>query len=176
MYLYKDNEIKTSIDEMTIKEFEKLSAILNDDSKHTIEKYFDALVALGVHADVLEDISDEDFFEIVKSFDHKPTNAELVPFFEHEGKIYRAYTDKFSLKARDLVLIEKYVNSGSAYFASIIGVLFKCEGESPYDPKSVAKRIKIAKELNAGTFYPYVIEITSKLLNKMQKYAEQPSI
>jgi len=174
MYNYKGFDIKTSVNEMTVEQFEKTTQILNNEKLSTIERYFNLLSYLGIPDGVLNEITDDEFFNIVKQFSKDElTNKQLIPFFEHEGVKYVAYDgDEFKLKAKDLILIEKNINSGSSYFASTIAILFKPEGTDlnlAYMPKAIEQRTKIVNTLNAADFYPYIIHITGKLISKTEQ-------
>jgi hypothetical protein len=174
MYNYKGFDIKTSVNEMTVEQFEKTTVILNNEKITTIERYFNLLSYLGIPDGVLDEITDDEFFNIIKQFNKDQLgNKELIPSFEHNGVKYVAYEgEEFKLKAKDLILIEKNINSSSSYFASTIAILFKPEGTDlnlVYAPRAIEQRTKIVNTLNAADFYPYIVHITGKIISKTEQ-------
>lgn len=179
MYNYKGIDIKTSLTDMTIGEFERVSEILQDNTLDNIERYFKLLKYLGVPDHELDHISDQDFFAIVGSFDKLGVTDHLVPSFQYDDVTYVAHSGEFTLKAKDLMYIEKRVKENTAFFAYAIAILFKPEGMDSslaYAPKVVEQRVKIAKNLNAAEFYSYIIYLTTTLAAKTSTLvAEQNS-
>jgi hypothetical protein len=173
MYTIQNYKIPTQLTEMTVGQFEKISDIINDQSLLPIERYIDALEALGVPQYIIDDITDEELFEIVKSFNSMDTlPTELVRTFEHKGYTYVAYEDEFKLKAMDMAKIEKELAKNKEIFSSIIAILFKrvdLTRNEHYTDAHIKLKKDIAKGLNANDFYPYVVEIIKRLANKMKQ-------
>jgi hypothetical protein len=177
--MYKLNngtEIRTALSEMTIEEFDKISNIMNDQELMAIEKYLDIMNVLGVDDKVLEELTDTELFAIIKSFGEYEYENNLVKSVEIEGYNYVAYLgDTFSLKAKDMALIEKAIKSGKNFYANLIAIIFKREDLSNtehWSPAHIKHKIGLFKNMQADTFYPYVIAITQRLNSRLQKNIE----
>jgi len=177
MYKVRDYEIKTSINEMTIAEFESISALLKNESLETIERYFEVLEFLGVPEAILDELTDEELFNAIKSFNTQAASKELKPSFELGGYTYRAYEDgtEFSLKARDLSYIEKAAKTQTAWLSYIMAIIFKREdlGKSEhYADAHIKFKAKIFGELNAGEYYPYMLAVTERINQQITNYVK----
>lgn len=170
MYKYKNYELNTSLNEMTIGEFETVSSILNDASKSTIEKYIDVISYLGLPDNEILNLTDEELFDIIASFDKNELDRKLLKSFVINEVTYNAYEgDEFKLKAKDLSLIEKRIKDNKPFFSYSIAVIFKPENTEltvAYLPKLIENRVKLVKELNAAEYYPYMVYLTDKVISK----------
>src|SRR5690606_2814500 len=63
-----EHQMKSDANELTIKEYEKLSSILNDENTQNIEKYFKAFINLGMDEDILDSLDGFSFLKIIKEF------------------------------------------------------------------------------------------------------------
>lgn len=173
MYEIKGFKIKTGLAEMTVGEFERVSEILNDEKLLQIEKYIDALECLGVPQYIIDELSDEELFEIVKAFNTSNIElpSELPKEFTHKGYRYVAYEDEFKLRAIDMAKIEKILQSRKEIFSAVLAILFKrvdLTRNEHYADAHIKLKKDITKTLNAKEFYPYVVEILKRLANKMK--------
>ncbi len=167
-------EMKNNISEFTIDEFSKITNILNDNKLDYIDKYMNVFTTLGVSDEILDDLSTDDFIEYIKGFnnDIKMENI-LLKEFELNGYTYVAYEDdEFKLKIKDMALIENAVKTNEKdYISKIIAIIFKRSDLSKtehYDKSHIEFKSKLFRELKLVDFYPYIVYIQDKILNKMK--------
>lgn len=171
----KGYQIKNTLVEMTIAEYEKITSILNNEELLNIERYMECLVQLGLPESALDEMSDEEFFEAISSFNLKDGEKKLslVKSIIIDGSYYDAYTgDQFVLKVKDLSLIEKAVtNTPDAFLAQAMAIIFRKRGKLPihhYDPANLKEATELFANQSAALAFPYLIYITEKLKNKLQ--------
>jgi hypothetical protein len=169
----KGYSLKNSLNEFTIDEFEKVTAILNRQDLESIEKYIEALLYLGLPEEILDELSDDEFFGIIKAFTFTEELGELKARIEIEGYHYVAYEgEAFVLKVKDLSLIEKAViQKPEAYLSRALAIIFKRDDLTRvehYAESHIQEKTKLFKKLNASLAYPYLIHITQKLKQKIE--------
>jgi hypothetical protein len=174
-------QIPTQIEDFTIEQFESVTKILNDQDTTIIERYIDALYALKLSDDFLNDLSDDDLFEIIKSFQDKTEDFKMLLHrtLEVGGFIYEAYAEgeEFSLKAKDLVFIEKSLGDKNNFFSGVLAIVFKRSdlgNKEHYTSAHVKHKTSLFKTLNARDYYPYIIWISQKLNEKIKTINERP--
>jgi len=178
-------KIPTQIEDFTIGQFEIATKILNDDKVTYIERYLDLLEALKIPQDFINSISDDELFDIIKSFQEKSIDIPLglKRTIEISGFNYSAYKEgeEFNIKARDLSLIEKAFSNKGTYFSGVLAVIFKRDDLSAtehYTQAHLKYKSDLFKELLAIEFYQYIVWITKKLsekINKLNVNTESPS-
>lgn len=173
-------QAKTSLGEMTVGEFERFSEVLNNAELDYIDKYLEILRIQGMTEETIEEITDEDLFAFIGEIakDDRPA-GELIPNVEMEGYNYVAYTDeKFSMKAKDLGLIESYVKKSpnGGYFALALAVIFKREDLTRvehYTPAHIEHKAKLVRALPVELVYPYIVHIAQTLGRKIEMIKQQ---
>lgn len=165
--------LKNSLNEFTIDEFEKVTAILNREDYDNIEKYIQALLYLGLPEEILDELNDDEFFEIIKAFTFTEELGELTPRIIIDGYHYVAYEgETFNLKIKDLSLIEKAViQKPEAYLSRAMAIIFKRDDLTRvehYTEAHIVEKTKLFKKQNASLAYPYLLHITQKLKQKIE--------
>lgn len=172
-------EIRTSLKEMNIKEFEKISDIMNDNTKLSIEKYIDILEALGTPEEVINQITDDELFAIIKDFGNYEYEDTLPQAVQAEdGYYYEAYPigGEFVLKAIDMAKIEKAFKSSKDTFSTIVATVFKrsdLTNKEHYADAHIKHKKSIVKNWNAAHFYPYIVYLTKKVNANLSKKIEE---
>ena len=161
---------------LTVGQFEKATSIINSKELTTVEKYLDVMEYLGVPAAVIDEMSNEDFKKAVTILNSFEFERSLVPSIELEGYTYTANVvdGQLQLKARELALLEKEVQSGREFFAYTLAVLFKrtdLSSAEHYDKAHIKHKAKLFKEVLAGHYYMYVVELTKILAQNLQTAA-----
>jgi hypothetical protein len=169
----KEYPLRNSLNEFTIQEFEKVTAILNREDLESVEKYMEALLYLGLPEEILDELSDDEFFKIIAAFTFTEETAELRPRVEIGSHTYVAYEgESFTLKVKDLSLIEKAVmKRPEAYLSRAMAIIFKREDltrTEHYAEAHLEEKTKLFQKENATLAYPYLIHITQKLRQKIE--------
>lgn len=173
----KDVQIKTSLDEVTVKNFEDLLTIsASEKYEDEIERRIDLIVALT-------DLSFEDI-ENLDLEDFKKLNAEVFMLgledssvkkdvFEFEGKVYktRSSIETFKLNIREIMLLKNQVKKGNvSYLPKLAAIIYNEvleDGTLSKDgsPESIDKKADIfANNMTMNFISEYLISI-SKYLN-----------
>lgn len=171
-------EIRTSLKEMNIKEFEKISDIMTNENLLTIEKYIAVLEILEVPLNVIDDLEDEELFAIIKSFNEYEYENTLLRTIEVDGYTYEAFPEGATepkLKAKDMAIIEKGLRNKKGLFLNTLAVIFKRTdlGKTEHTAEAHIKhKRELFSKLNAADYYPYIVWITNKIHSRIQKNTE----
>jgi hypothetical protein len=179
MIKIRDYEIKSSLTEWTIGEYENIINILSDDKLDFIDKYIKVLELLGLPDEVLDKLGDDEFFEIVQNILDNNIDNNFKKEFELHGYTYRAYEgDEYKLSVRDMAKIENIIKSDDVKLSRILAVIFKREdltNTEHYDKAHLDYKAKIFKELNADIVIPYILLIEKKMVKKLVYLNESQS-
>lgn len=151
--------VPTLANEMSLWQFEHISTILNNKHTDTIEKYIKVLVYWGVSKEYLNDLSVDEFGEIIKSLNESNvTNTDYLKEFEIDGYTYRAYDEEFKLKVKDLQAIERCFRN-EKYLCRMMAVIFKrtdLTDAEHYSEAHIKHKAKLFKDINAEISIPYL--------------------
>jgi hypothetical protein len=169
-------QLRNEPNEIKLKEFEGVYNALNDDKLSGFEKYFKVFEVMGVPADYLEAINDDELMELIKAFnDITVSNPIPVKSIEIGGRNYVAYEgDEFKFSAKDLVEIEKAAKRGCTNFPSYcLAVIFKDDQLTPTEHRTSAhinhKASIFADNLSADFAIPYLSLIAKRTLKNLEK-------
>lgn len=175
MYTVHNWSMKTNLEDFTVGEFEKIITILNNPLLENIEKYFDIFEFLGMPESILNDLTDDEFFELIQQFNLTSDHSEMKPSIEVDGRVYRAYPDdgEFILRAKDLSHIEKTIKNEPNYVSKILAIILKREDLGPnehWTSAHIVHKAKLFRDLNAKDMWPYIYFVTNKINNKLKDY------
>lgn len=170
MITIKGHELKNSIEELTIEQFEEVSKITNDLGLDYVEKQIKLFKYLGVPEEVLDGLTIPELRKAVQEFNDVPRKEyPFVQDFEINGYTYRAYEgDDFILKAKDFSLIEKKIKKQESYISYLMAVVFKRTDLSKtehYESAHLKQKEKLFKGLPAATSVPYLTAISKEVVN-----------
>jgi len=174
MIKIQDFEMKSELKEFTLKELDKITSILNDDKMDYIDKYLTVFDSLGVPENIIDDLSNDELFDIIKKMTNsKAVEQTLLKEIVVDGYTYSAYDgDTFTLKAKDMAKIENMTKqSGKFSFLEAIATIFKrtdLTKTEHYEPAHIKYKMQLFGSLNADEMYPYLIYITEKLAKKIE--------
>ncbi len=159
-------EIPSKMDELTLEQFQKISAIHNNEEYDTLEKHCKVFEYLGITEDDM-DVDFDVFLANVKAFnDNNYTKADPVEELELEGYIYRA---EMKLSVKDSRIVEKIVKKDNKYYISdIMALMFKrtdLSNTEHYDPAHLKHKAKLFSKLKADIAIPYLTFVTYKITN-----------
>jgi hypothetical protein len=159
-------EIPSKMDELTLEQFQKISAIHNSDEYDTLEKHCKVFEYLGITEEDM-DVDFDVFLANVKAFnDNNYTKADPVEEIELEGYTYRA---EMKLSVKDSRIVEKIVKKDNKYYISdIMALMFKrtdLSNTEHYDPAHLKHKAKLFSKLKADIAIPYLTFVTYKITN-----------
>lgn len=159
-------EIPNKMDELTLDQFQKISAIHNNPEYDTLEKHCKVFEYLGITEEDM-DVEFEIFLENVKLFNKDNfTKKDTVEEIELEGYTYKA---EMKLSVKESRLIEKIVKKENKEFISdIMALMFKRTDLSKaehYDPAHLKHKAKLFSKLKADISIPYLTFVTYKITN-----------
>ena len=162
-------DVPNTMEELTIEQFEKISAVLNEEGKTAIEKYVEVFKLAGVPEDEIDEMTIQQFKECIKDYNEVPTvELDRVDSIELDGYNYLANWEEDSLvvPVKELKLIEKHIRSGKPYMSYIMAVLFKREDLTKAEHYTTAHlKLKQDKFKTLPAYYclHYVGEIINKI-------------
>lgn len=157
-------EIPNKMDELTLDQFQKISAIHNNPEYDTLEKHCKVFEYLGITEEDM-DVEFEIFLENVKLFNKDNfTKKDTVEEIELEGYTYKA---EMKLSVKESRLIEKIVKKENKEFISdIMALMFKrtdLTKAEHYDPAHLKHKAKLFGKLSADIAMPYLTFVTNKI-------------
>lgn len=174
MIKIKDYDVRNTVEELTVSEFEEVAAIQQDQTLDYLEKQIKVFTTLGVPEEVLDEMGVVEFKQHVKTFnDVEPKEYPFLPEVEVEGYVYKAFDEEFKLPVRDLKHIESKVKkSPTKYMAFMLAVIFKREDLTKaehYDNAHLKHKEELFGKLPAAVAVPYVQQIGKELSNAISK-------
>ena len=167
-------EIPSKMDELTLEQFQKISAIHNSDEYDTLEKHCKVFEYLGITEDEM-DVDFEVFLENVKEFNKDNfTKKDTVEEIELEGYTYKA---EMKLSVKDSRIVEKIVKKDNKeYISDIMALMFKrtdLTNAEHYDPAHLKHKAKLFSKLKADISIPYLTFVTNKITTHAQSQTTQ---
>jgi len=159
-------EIPSRMDELTLDQFQKISAIHNSDEYDTLEKHCKVFEYLGITEEDM-DIDFELFLENVKLFNKDNyTKKDPIEEIEIDGYTYRA---EMKLSVKDSRIVEKIVKKDNKeYISEIMALMFKrtdLSNAEHYDSAHLKHKAKLFSKLKADIAIPYLTFVTYKITN-----------
>ena len=159
-------ENPSKMDGLTLGQFQKISAIHNDEEYDTLEKHCKVFEYLGITEDEM-DVEFDVFLANVKEFNKDNyTKKDPVEEIEIEGYTYRA---EMKLSVKDSRIVEKIVKKDNKeYISDIMALMFKrtdLSNNEHYDPAHLKHKAKLFSKLKADIAIPYLTFVTFKITN-----------
>jgi hypothetical protein len=117
----KSFDLRTSLDEITIKEFNKITNIIGEDDEF-FSSWLDILEILGVPNDILDILDIDTLLKIIKEFNlTKSDKLTILKEIEIDGYTYRLYEgDEFKITVRISSLVEDVIKNNPNNFISVL--------------------------------------------------------
>lgn len=162
-------EIPSKMDELTLEQFQKISAIHNNEEYDTLEKHCKVFEYLGITEDEM-DVDFDLFLANVKEFNNNNyTHKDTVEEIELEGYTYKA---EMKLSVKDSRIVEKIVKKDNKeYISDIMALMFKrtdLTNAEHYDPAHLKHKAKLFSKLKADISIPYLTFVTNKITTHAQ--------
>jgi hypothetical protein len=162
-------EIPSKMEELTLEQFQKISAIHNSDEYDTLEKHCKVFEYLGITEDEM-DIDFDLFLENVRLFNKDNyTKKDTVEEIEIDGYIYKA---EMKLSVKDSRIVEKIVKKDNKeYISDIMALMFKrtdLSNNEHYDSAHLKHKSKLFSKLKADISIPYLTFVTNKITSHAQ--------
>ena len=163
-------EIPSKMDELTVEQFQKISAIHNNQEYDTLEKHCKVFEYLGITEEEM-DVDFELFLENVKLFNKDNfTKKDTVEEIEIEGYTYKA---EMKLSVKDSRIVEKIIKKDNKeYISDIMALMFKrtdLSNTEHYDPAHLKHKSKLFSKLKADISIPYITFVTYKITNHAER-------
>jgi hypothetical protein len=165
-------EIPSKMDELTLEQFQKISAIHNNEEYDTLEKHCKVFEYLGITEEEM-DVDFDLFLANVKEFNNNNYDKkDPVEEIEIDGYIYRA---EMKLSVKDSRIVEKIVKKDNKeYISDIMALMFKrtdLSNTEHYDPAHLKHKAKLFSKLKADISIPYLTFVTYKITNHAESQA-----
>ena len=165
-------EIPSKMDELTLEQFQKISAIHNNEEYDTLEKHCKVFEYLGITEDEM-DVDFDLFLANVKEFNNNNyEKKDPVEEIEIDGYTYKA---EMKLSVKDSRIVEKIVKKDNKeYISDIMALMFKrtdLSNTEHYDPAHLKHKAKLFSKLKADISIPYLTFVTYKITNHAESQA-----
>ena len=159
-------EIPSKMNELTLEQFQKISAIHNNEEYDTLEKHCKVFEYLGITEDEM-DVDFDLFLANVKEFNNNNYDKkDPVEEIEIDGYTYKA---EMKLSVKDSRIVEKIVKKDNKeYISDIMALMFKrtdLSNTEHYDPAHLKHKAKLFSKLKADISIPYLTFVTYKITN-----------
>jgi len=159
-------EIPSRMDELTLEQFQKISAIHNNEEYDTLEKHCKVFEYLGITEDEM-DVDFDLFLANVKEFNNNNYDKkDPIEEIEIDGYTYKA---EMKLSVKDSRIVEKIVKKDNKeYISDIMALMFKrtdLSNTEHYDPAHLKHKAKLFSKLKADISIPYLTFVTYKITN-----------
>lgn len=166
--------------EMLIKDFEALTAITNDTSRGELDRFLSAFDCLGVPADIVDQMSKDQFITNAKLLRAAKYDDALPPNeVEVGGRKYVAnITDELNLSARDVVAIEKVAKAHGKQFPSMVMAIVYKDVELSNTEHYTEAHIKHKASLFRGAFscqyaIPLLVRISKETVKDLAEIQQE---
>ena len=165
-------EIPSKMDELTLEQFQKISAIHNNEEYDTLEKHCKVFEYLGITEEEM-DVDFDLFLANVKEFNNNNYDKkDPVEEIEIDGYIYKA---EMKLSVKDSRIVEKIVKKDNKeYISDIMALMFKrtdLSNTEHYDPAHLKHKAKLFSKLKADISIPYLTFVTNKITSHAESQA-----
>jgi hypothetical protein len=165
-------EIPSKMDELTLEQFQKISAIHNNEEYDTLEKHCKVFEYLGITEEEM-DVDFDLFLANVKEFNNNNyEKKDPIEEIEIDGYIYKA---EMKLSVKDSRIVEKIVKKDNKeYISDIMALMFKrtdLSNTEHYDPAHLKHKAKLFSKLKADISIPYLTFVTYKITNHAESQA-----
>jgi hypothetical protein len=165
-------EIPSKMDELTLEQFQKISAIHNNEEYDTLEKHCKVFEYLGITEEEM-DVDFDLFLANVKEFNNNNYDKkDPVEEIEIDGYTYKA---EMKLSVKDSRIVEKIVKKDNKeYISDIMALMFKrtdLSNTEHYDPAHLKHKAKLFSKLKADISIPYLTFVTYKITNHAESQA-----
>lgn len=162
-------QIANKMNEITVEEFEKISAIHNDKELDNIEKQIKVFEVVGVEEDEWDDF--KYFVEKTKEFNTDNYDAkDPINEIEIDGYTYKA---EMKLSVKDTKLIEKIIVKENKHSVSdILALMFKrtdLSNTEHYDSAHLKHKSKLFRTQPAEIAIPYLNYVTTTISEHAKK-------
>ena len=166
-------QIANKMNEITVEEFEKISAIHNNKELDNIEKQIKVFEVVGIEEDEWDDFNY--FVEKTKEFNTDNYEAkDPIGEIEIDGFTYKA---EMKLSVKDTKLIEKMIVKENRHSVSdIMALMFKrtdLTNTEHYDSAHLKHKSKLFRTQPADIAIPYLNFVTTTISNHAQKQASE---
>jgi hypothetical protein len=164
-------QIANKMNEITVEEFEKISAIHNDKELDNIEKQIKVFEVVGIDEEEWDDFNY--FVEKTKEFNTDNYEAkDAIEEIDIDGFTYKA---EMKLSVKDTKLIEKMIVKENKHSVSdIMSLMFKrtdLSNTEHYDSAHLKHKSKLFRTQAAEIAIPYLNYVTTTISNHAQKQA-----
>jgi hypothetical protein len=182
MLTIKNTQIKNSISELTVKQYEHISAILNDAEKNYIDKWSEIFIYLGVDEDIVDSLMVAEFIELIQQFNIvQNVTPQIKQVIKLNDVDYYSYKDgdEFKITVKEMALIENAIkHNDKRYIGDVLAILYK----NPDSDKTINfdkthihyKAELIRKEITADVAIP-ILNYVGKIVIKDFELIENES-
>ena len=166
----KSYEIRNSMNELLIKEFEHITSLLNDKEKQYFEKWSEIFIYLGLPQDIVDSFDTFAFLDIIKEFNiFKHSDTEIVKEIEIKGDLYISYDETFKITVKDMAMIEGYIaKNDNRYIGEVMAILYKRPGfdkKINYDKAHIHHKAELFRNnITADNVVPIISFLSKKLV------------
>lgn len=169
----KNQEIRSSIEEFTIGEFEYLSSVINDSSRNHIDKWTEIFKFCGMDEEILDDMDSFDFIKLIGEFNvFEVKRTEIEKSIVLDDIFYFSYDEEFKISVKEMKIIEGFIkDSQDKYIGDIMAVLYKrpdVDKNITFDPSHIKYKAKLIRsQVNASVCVPIINYISKKLIKEV---------
>jgi hypothetical protein len=174
----KQVEIITSLNDLTISQFEKIVKLNEVEYNTSIESYIDLIdVISNLTKDEIEELDINEFkkiVDVVKEIDYKTFDEKFINEIEIDGVKYKTKSNgtEYNFNVKEVVLLRELIAKNPYHFLQeMIAILFKnvdAEGNIINDlsPQAIEERKNKIGDIKMEIAGPYLTALSKSLLKE----------
>lgn len=172
----KQVEIITSLNDLTISQFEHLVELNNKEYNTNIESYIDLIAILSnLSIDEIESLDIDEFkkiVDVIKDIDYKTFDNKFINQIEIDGVLYKTKSNgtEYNFSVKEVVLLRELIAKDANHFLQeMIAILFKnvdADGNiiSDLTPQAIQERKNKIGDIKMDIAGPYLTALSKSLI------------
>jgi hypothetical protein len=172
----KQVEIITSLNDLTISQFEHLVELNNKEYNTNIESYIDLIAILSnLSIDEIESLDIDEFkkiVDVIKDIDYKTFDDKFINQIEIDGVLYKTKSNgtEYNFSVKEVVLLRELIEKDANHFLQeMIAILFKnvdADGNiiSDLTPQAIQERKNKIGDIKMDIAGPYLTALSKSLI------------
>lgn len=169
-------EIITSLNDLTISQFEQLVELNEKEYNTNIESYIDLIAILSnLSIDEIESLDIDEFkkiVDIIKDIDYKTFDEKFINEIEIDGVLYKTKSNgtEYNFSVKEVVLLRELIAKDANHFLQeMIAILFKnvdADGNIINDltPQAIQERKNKIGDIKMDIAGPYLTALSKSLI------------
>lgn len=172
-------QVKNELNELTIKDFEKISSVINNKETGMFEKWSELFLYLGITQELIDEMDATEFIQVASEYNNiDTTSGEIVKSFKINDVEYVAFDEKFKMSVKEMTMIEAAIKKNpERYIGEVMAIIYKntsLDKNLNYDKAHLHFKAELfRKELTFDKALPIVNYISQRVIKNVNNLNSQ---